>query len=507
MPIAPKAVTIVPSSNIFARSQIAYTDEARAFQQTPWPLRDRAASRSRIRPKRVETWWSERGRGVVVLPTGTGKTFLADPGHRQDRPADPGGHADHRPAEPVVRRIDAGVRRADRLASAAAITTSNRSPSPPTIPPTSTSIAGATASACSSSTSAITCRARRTRCRRSEHRPVSPGPDRHAGTRPTARSRCYPGLIGPIVYRREIKQLAGDFLAEYHDASGSTSICRRRSSERYSGCRETYRRFCSSHGISMGSPNGWQRFIPESCRSTEGRAAFLAYPRATTARPGGAGQARAARQAPATRIAGDRILIFTADNATVYQIARRFLVPAITHQTKAKERRADPAALPLGRVSGGGDEPGAQRRRGRAGRQRRRSSCPAPAACASTCSAWAGCCANTATSRRCCTKWSPAARPRSSPANGGGSIMRINNQLGEYACVFTPKALYPKAGVGSAPGRRGIYRTTLRRRRCIAGIEPSYRTPSAYRTGRTRIPRVRFATTRGCEDSTPSAEW
>jgi len=32
-------------------------------------------------------------------------------------------------------------------------------------------------------------------------------------------------------------------------------------------------------------------------------------------------------------------LIFTADNATVYQIARRFLVPAITHQTKAKERR------------------------------------------------------------------------------------------------------------------------------------------------------------------------
>ena len=33
------------------------------------------------------------------------------------------------------------------------------------------------------------------------------------------------------------------------------------------------------------------------------------------------------------------MLIFTADNATVYQIARRFLVPAITHQTKTKERK------------------------------------------------------------------------------------------------------------------------------------------------------------------------
>jgi superfamily II DNA or RNA helicase len=37
--------------------------------------------------------------------------------------------------------------------------------------------------------------------------------------------------------------------------------------------------------------------------------------------------------------AADRVIIFTADNATVYQIARRYLVPAITHQTKARERK------------------------------------------------------------------------------------------------------------------------------------------------------------------------
>ena len=35
----------------------------------------------------------------------------------------------------------------------------------------------------------------------------------------------------------------------------------------------------------------------------------------------------------------DRVLISTADNATVYRISRRFLVPVITHQTKAKERK------------------------------------------------------------------------------------------------------------------------------------------------------------------------
>jgi len=34
----------------------------------------------------------------------------------------------------------------------------------------------------------------------------------------------------------------------------------------------------------------------------------------------------------------DRSIVFTSDNATCYAISRRFLVPAITHQTKVSER-------------------------------------------------------------------------------------------------------------------------------------------------------------------------
>jgi superfamily II DNA or RNA helicase len=34
----------------------------------------------------------------------------------------------------------------------------------------------------------------------------------------------------------------------------------------------------------------------------------------------------------------DRAILFTQDNATAYAVARRFLVPVITHQTKVKER-------------------------------------------------------------------------------------------------------------------------------------------------------------------------
>ena len=34
----------------------------------------------------------------------------------------------------------------------------------------------------------------------------------------------------------------------------------------------------------------------------------------------------------------DRTLLFTQDNATAYKVSRRFLIPAITHQTKVRER-------------------------------------------------------------------------------------------------------------------------------------------------------------------------
>src|ERR1700675_5083507 len=58
------------------REKIPYTDAARAYQPTPWPLR---TSRDPFphQTEALQTWWTTGGRGIVVLPTGTGKTFLA----------------------------------------------------------------------------------------------------------------------------------------------------------------------------------------------------------------------------------------------------------------------------------------------------------------------------------------------------------------------------------------------------------------------------------------------
>src|SRR5262249_55878469 len=69
------------------RDQIPYKAEARAYQPTAWTLQD-GRQPFPHQTEALDTWWKQGGRGVVVLPTGTGKTFLAVLAiHRTARPA------------------------------------------------------------------------------------------------------------------------------------------------------------------------------------------------------------------------------------------------------------------------------------------------------------------------------------------------------------------------------------------------------------------------------------
>jgi superfamily II DNA or RNA helicase len=145
-------------------------------------------------------------------------------------------------------------------------------------------------------------------------------------------------LIGPIAFRREISELRGEFLADYRVVTLYVSLSDDER-VRYERAREQYRSFVHHAGIDMRKPDGWSKFLYVAFRSPEGREAFQAYREQRTL----------ALAAPAKlnllarlldRHGGDRVIIFTHDNATVYTIARQFLVPVITHQTKTKERRA-----------------------------------------------------------------------------------------------------------------------------------------------------------------------
>jgi superfamily II DNA or RNA helicase len=145
-------------------------------------------------------------------------------------------------------------------------------------------------------------------------------------------------LVGPFVYRKEARELAGEYLADY----SVVRINVRMSPEEralYVREREIFRNFLSEKGIGLGGLHGWQMFIAASARSAEGRRAMFAYRESKRVALGTEAKLRVLGEL-LVRHRRERVLIFTAENEMVYRISEKFLVPAITHTTPVKERRA-----------------------------------------------------------------------------------------------------------------------------------------------------------------------
>src|SRR4051812_33042479 len=316
---------------------IPVVDNARDYVRVKWKIR----VEKEAFPHQTEglaAWWEggRRGRGVVVLPTGTGKTHLAnlaiEAAQRPTLVVTPtidlmnqwydelslsfatevgllgGGYYDIRPL--TVTTYDSAYMNMDRLGNKFGLIVFDECHHLP----------GPTYSM-----SAI--------CALAPFRLGLTATPERADNAHTQLDY----LIGPIVYRREITQLRGQFLADYRTETLYVNLTDEERFQ-YETSRELYRNFLQESGIDMRRPNAWGQFLFMAHRSPEGRQAFLAHRK----------QRELALAAPAKlsllghlldRHNGDRILIFTHDNATVYKIARRFLVPVITHQTKIKERR------------------------------------------------------------------------------------------------------------------------------------------------------------------------
>lgn len=320
---------------MLVRNKIEYIDNARDYEtldlkcgieRTPFPYQSEA----------VDTWWSQGRRGVVVLPTGAGKTFVSQMAmmrsQRSTLVVTPtidlmqqwhgvlsssfeievgligGGYYDPKPV--TVTTYDSAYIHMERLGGMFGLLVFDEVhhlPGPSYAFSAEASIApfrlGLTAT-----------------------------PERQDGE-----ERRLLELIGPTVYRRDITELSGEYLAEYETVQIEVKLSDDEQ-HAYETNREIYRDFVNAKGISMGRPGGWQRFLMESSRSEEGRRAFMAYRTQKSIAQASGAKVRMLGEL-LTRHRHDRMIIFTAENEAVYRISRKFLIPAITHQTKAKERQ------------------------------------------------------------------------------------------------------------------------------------------------------------------------
>ena len=146
-------------------------------------------------------------------------------------------------------------------------------------------------------------------------------------------------LIGPEVYRRSPAELTeGQFLAQYREIPIDIALSQE-DETRYTRQRQVYRSFLQRRHIVIHSPEEFQqKIIFLSARDAEARKAMLAWREARNI----------AMNAPAkyTEIErllrlhkDDLVILFSEYNQVVDEISRRFCLPSITYKTPAEERR------------------------------------------------------------------------------------------------------------------------------------------------------------------------
>ena len=315
---------------------LPYDDRARAFAPCPFELSDVMMPRP-LQREALAAWNAVQRRGVAVLPTGAGKSFLAMMAIADVQ----------RPALVVVPTLDLMQQWATRLEEAFGVPVGMLGGG-------SKDVQDLTVSTYDSAVIMMEFIGNRfglivfDEC---HHLPgrvnrtaaaMSIAPYRLGLT---ATPECNDDgdavlaeLVGPICFRRDIDELEGAILAPYETHRIELPLDDDEA-EAYERNRKTYIDFVRANGVNFGSPRGWQQFTGLCARMPDGRAVFNAY----------LAQKRIAAASRSKfrmiwdlfqRHAGECTLIFTADNNTAYALGRRFLVPVITQHTKVVERKA-----------------------------------------------------------------------------------------------------------------------------------------------------------------------
>jgi len=142
--------------------------------------------------------------------------------------------------------------------------------------------------------------------------------------------------MGPVVYEEAVDELAGEYLSEYETIRMSVELTAEEQAE-YDEEYQLYRDYVDSHDFDLWKERGYQEFLKRTSYDPQGRRALIAKQRAERI-------ARTAEKKLDTldnllkRHADDRVIVFTANNDFAYDISREFILPCITHQTDTDER-------------------------------------------------------------------------------------------------------------------------------------------------------------------------
>jgi superfamily II DNA or RNA helicase len=142
-------------------------------------------------------------------------------------------------------------------------------------------------------------------------------------------------LIGPEIYRASIEELAGRYLASFHLITISVNLTLTER-QAYDGDMFVFRPVCRAFFKSAPEAS-WADFVSSATRSDTGRRALAAW-RHSHAVIRYTEEKRNIVNELLLRHRNSRILVFAADNNTAYEVAREHLVQPITCDIGPRER-------------------------------------------------------------------------------------------------------------------------------------------------------------------------
>jgi superfamily II DNA or RNA helicase len=151
------------------------------------------------------------------------------------------------------------------------------------------------------------------------------------------RHKLLPRLIGDLVFNIEVNELTGKHLAPYTYEKKYVELAPEEQ-RLYDEEMGIFRGYLRQNRIMMKSPRDFQKFIMRTGRDPHARDALLARNRALKTALNSQEKIKALGKLLETNKNG-KALIFTLHTDLVYALSRRFLIPAITYLTPKKERR------------------------------------------------------------------------------------------------------------------------------------------------------------------------
>ena len=155
--------------------------------------------------------------------------------------------------------------------------------------------------------------------------------------RPDGAHEVVADLVGPRAYALDAADLAGEHLADYEIRRVEVELTPDER-ERYEAAQGTFVDYLRSSGLSLDGGSDYRKLVMRSGNDPEAREALLAKQRARDVMMN-AERKLGELARVFERHRGDRIIVFAAHTDLVYRISERFLVPAITGETGAAERR------------------------------------------------------------------------------------------------------------------------------------------------------------------------